>query len=208
MAESTLPLPVLGSLLFTLMGPLAVIPLFARVADGADAATRRKIAFTAYAAALVTLALAVFVGAGAMAAAGTTPSALIIAAGLILTLTALRNILGAAAPPEPLAAAAPPPSAALGFSPIAIPGLVTPMSVAVLIIFVSYFPATADKLAIMGAVLAIMTLNLGAMFAAGWFMRVIGPAPLMILGAVFGVLQAAMGVQMLISGLMRSPLLS
>jgi multiple antibiotic resistance protein len=204
MTDTALPLPVLGSLLFTLMGPMAVIPLFARVAAGADDATKRRIAFTAYAAALVTLALAVFVGAGAMAAAGTSRSALIIAAGLILTLTALRNIFdSAAASAEPAPA---PPSAALGFSPIAIPGLVTPMSVAVLIIFVSYFPTMADKLAIMGAVLAIMTVNLGAMFAAGWFMRVIGPAPLIVLGAVFGVLQVAMGIQMVMSGVMRSPL--
>jgi multiple antibiotic resistance protein len=205
MADSTLPLPVLGSLLFTLMGPLAVIPLFARVAGAADGPTKAKIAFAAYAVALVTLALAVFVGAGAMAAAGTTPSALIIAAGLILTLTALRNIFGSAS--ADAAPAPAPPTATLGFSPIAIPGLVTPMSVAVLIIFVSYFPSTADKLAIMGVVAAIMTVNLGAMFAAGWFMRVIGPAPLIILGAVFGVLQVAMGVQILISGITRSPLM-
>jgi multiple antibiotic resistance protein len=205
MADATLPLPVLGSLLFALMGPIAVIPLFARVAGAADSATKRKIAFTAYAVALVTLALAVFVGAGAMAAAGTSPSSLIIAAGLILILTALRNIFGSAsAEPAP---APTPPTAALGFSPIAIPGLVTPMSVAVLIIFVSYFPTMADKVAIMGVVLAIMTVNLGAMFAAGWFMRVIGPAPLLILGAVFGVLQVAMGVQILISGVTRSPLM-
>jgi multiple antibiotic resistance protein len=205
MADSTLPLPILGSLLFTLMGPIAVIPLFARVAGAADAATRRKIAFTAYAAALVTLALAVFVGAGAMAAARTAPSSLIIGAGLILILTALRNIFGASASAD--TAASPPPTAALGFSPIAIPGLVTPMSVAVLIIFVSYFPSMGDKLAIMGVVAAIMTLNLGAMFVAGWFMRVIGPAPLVILGAVFGVLQVAMGVQILISGITLSPLM-
>ena len=88
--------------------------------------------------------------------------------------------------------------------PIAIPGIVTPVGVAVLIIFVSYFPALADKLAIMGVVAAILTLNLGAMLVARWFMTNVGAAPLLVLGAVFGVLQAAMGVEMLISGLTLS----
>ncbi len=79
-----------------------------------------------------------------------SPPALIAAAGLILTLTAVRGVLGlsahAPAGGEPKA-----PTVALGFAPIAIPGLVSPMAVAILVIFVSYFPAMNDKLAIMAS---------------------------------------------------------
>lgn len=46
-----------------------------------------------------------------------------------------------------------------------------------------------------------MLANLLAMLSAQWFMRVIGPTPLTVLGAIFGVLQAAMGVDMIVSGL-------
>ncbi len=53
-----------------------------------------------------------------------------------------------------------------------------------------------------------MTVNLGAMLIAHWFMRVVGMAPLVVLGAVFGVLQVALGVEMIFSGLSRSGLLS
>jgi multiple antibiotic resistance protein len=204
MSDIALPLPVLGSLLFTLMGPVAAMPLFAGATAGADFSLRLRIALAAYGTALITLAVAVFIGAGALAGWGVAPSSLTIAAGLILTLTAIRNVTGGgqASPPAERA----PPTIGTGFSPIAIPGLVTPVGVAVLVIFVSYFPSPDDKLAVMGVAAGLMTLNLGAMLAANWFMRVIGPAPLLVLGAVFGVLQVAMGVQWIVSGIMRSPL--
>jgi multiple antibiotic resistance protein len=204
MSQTALPLSTLASLLFTLMGPVAVIPLFAGATAGADRALQVRIALVAYAVSLIGLAVAVFVGAGALAGWGVSPPSLIIAAGLILTLTALRGIFLSHAAPS--AGGAPAPSLGTGFSPIAIPGLVTPMAVAILVIFVSYFPGTSEKLSIMGVAAGIMTLNLGAMLCAHWFMRVIGLAPLVVLGAVFGVLQVAMGIEMIISGVLRSRL--
>jgi multiple antibiotic resistance protein len=204
MPDAGVPLSVLAPLLFTLMGPIAAMPLFAAATAGADRALQRRIALKAYLIALITLAIAVFVGAGVLGGWGVDRSSLIIAAGLILTITALRSIFGAGHGGDEKSAAAP--SEALAISPIAIPGLVTPMSVAVLVIFVSYFPAAGDKLAVMAVAAAVMTLNLGAMLGAHWFMRTVGPSPLIVLGGIFGVLQAAMGVETLISGLLRSPL--
>lgn len=206
MMSDALPLTLLGSLLFTLMGPIGLLPLFASATAGADRGLRRRIAVTAFLVALGTLAAAVLVGASAMAKAGTSPSSLIIAAGLILTLTALRNLLGYV--PAAKGDRDAKPSAAIGFMPIAIPGIVTPVGVAALIIFVSYFPSAADKIAIMGVVGGIMLLNLGAMLGARWLMERVGPAPLVVLGAIFGVLQAAMGVEMLMSGLALSRLMN
>lgn len=206
MTSSGVPLPLLGGLLFSLIGPVALLPLFASVTAGADSRLRLRIALTAAAAATATIAVAVFVGAGAMAGAGTSSSSLIIAAGLILLLTAFRNIFGAGGGARSAANA--PPTTALGVMPIAIPGIVTPVGVAVLIIFVSYFPSTADKLAIMGVVAVIMLLNLVAMLGARLFMERIGAAPLLVLGAVFGVLQAAMAIEMIVSGLTLSRLMT
>ncbi|MCA3629866.1 MAG: MarC family protein [Methylobacterium sp.] len=197
------PLSQLGSLLFTMMGPIGLIPLFAATTANADPALRTKIAGRALFFALLALAIAVFVGAGVMQSVGTTQSALIMAAGGILLLTSLRNIFGMAPPP-----AAPPaePTTALALAPIAIPGIVTPMGVAILIIFASYFPDLNDRTSMFGVVAGIMVANYGAMRGAHWFMRVVGPTPLIVLGAIFGVLQAAMGVEMIVSGLGMSRL--
>lgn len=47
---------------------------------------------------------------------------------------------------------------------------------------------------------AMLLLDFLGMLAAGWFMATIGMVPLLILGAVFGVLQVALGVEMLVDG--------
>jgi len=195
------PLGLLGSLLFTMIGPIALLPLFAGVTAGAEPRLRRRIAFMAAAIAFVALAVAIFAGVSVMQSAGTSRSSLVVAAGLILLLTALRNIFGTASAPTAASAA---PSLGVALKPIAIPGIVTPTGVAVIILFASYFPDASDKLAILGMVGVIMVANAGAMMAAHWFMRVIGPAPLIVLGAIFGVLQAAMGVEMIVSGIQMS----
>lgn len=203
MGDMNVPLPLLAALLFSMMGPIALLPLFAKATGGADAGLRRKIAVRAAIFAILALAVAVFVGAAIMQSAGTSRSSLIMASGMILMLTALRNIFGASAPPS---TPAEPPGMVLALTPVAIPGIVTPMGVAILILFASYFPEMVDRLAILAVVTGIMLANLLAMLSAHWFMRVVGPTPLIVLGAIFGVLQAAMGVEMIVSGLGMSRL--
>jgi multiple antibiotic resistance protein len=204
MGDTNVPLPLLASLLFSMIGPIALLPSFATVTATAAPPLRARIALLAAGVALGTLAIAAFVGAGVMQSAGTSRSALIIAAGIILSITALRNIFGAAAPAKTTVDE---PNIGLALMPIAIPGIVTPMGVAIVILFASYFPDPVDRLAIVGVIAAIMVANYAAMRMSHWFMRVIGTVPLLILGAIFGVLQAAMGIEMIMSGLKLSGLI-
>lgn len=198
------PLAMLASLLFTLMGPIAIIPGFAALTTGAPRGQVVRIALVAGGVASVAIAIAVLVGAGALAGAGTSRPALIIAAGLILLLTALSNILGFGKPSAPESGKPGPVPLAAGVSPIAIPGIVTPVGVCVLIIFVSYFPTLEHKLQVLAVALAIVALDVLALLMAQAFMRVVGLLPLIILGAIFGVLQAAMGIEMTLSGLSKA----
>ncbi len=205
MGEMNVPLPLLASLLFSMIGPIGLLPLFATTTATAMPELRARIAMLAALFALATLGIAVFVGAGVMQSAGTSRTALIIAAGIILTLTALRNIFGAA-PAAKLSADEP--TTALALMPLAIPGIVTPMGVAIVILFASYFPDLVDRLAILGVIAGIMVANYAAMRISHWFMRVVGAVPLLILGAIFGVLQAAMGIEMILSGIKLSGLIA
>jgi len=204
MGDMNVPLSLLSSLLFSMIGPIALLPHFATVTATAPPPLQARIALFAALVALGTLAIAVFVGAGVMQSAGTSRSALIIAAGIILTLTALRSIFGTAASTK---ATTDEPGIGLALMPIAIPGIVTPMGVAIIILFASYFPDFVDRLAIFGVIAAIMVANYAAMRMSHWFMRVIGAIPLLILGAIFGVLQAAMGIEMIMSGIKLSGLI-
>jgi multiple antibiotic resistance protein len=200
--EDALPLGRLALLLFTLMGPIGLIPLFDGATAARPAGERCKIALQVAAFAITALALAVFLGTAVMARVGTTPPSLIMAAGAILVLTALRNILGAGSQTVAPPAARPDdiPSWVPALTPIAIPGLVTPVVVAILVIFTSAFPANGERLAILGVAVAIMALNIAAMLLARVFMHRVGTAPLLLLGSVFGVLQVALGIEILTDG--------
>lgn len=153
MGEMNAPLPLLASLLFSMIGPIDLLPLFAATTATAPPELRARTAMLAALLALGTLDIAVFVGAGVMQSLGTSRTALIIAAGIILTLTALRNIFGAAPAAK---SSADGPTAARALMPLAIPGIVTPMGVAIVILFVSYFTEFIDKLVILGVIAGIM----------------------------------------------------
>lgn len=199
MTDDTFPIAKLATLVFMMMGPIGLIPTFAGLTAGADPALRRRIALRAYKYACIALAIAVGIGAGVLTAWGASRPSLVAAAGLLLALTSLRHLLGGAHGGN--ATAAPPPAdEKLALSPIAFPSIVTPHGVGVLIVFVSYAPTASIKATILGVALAIMTLNLLAMLYAQRLMQWIGVVPLTILGAVFGVLQVALGIEMVASG--------
>lgn len=200
--DSVFPLGQLGTLIFMMMGPVSLIPLFSGATRAADPALRRSIALRAFGFAAIALVIAVAIGAGLLMSWGASRPALIVAAGLLLTIASLRHVLGQSHSPPPGADPPKPPPRSIALAPLAFPSIVTPHGVGVLIVFVAYAPDSSVKLSILGIALAIMVVNLLAMLFAHRLIQWIGTAPLMILGAVFGVLQIALGIEMVISGVM------
>jgi multiple antibiotic resistance protein len=198
MINEAFPIAKLASLIFMMMGPIGLIPIFSGLTAGAATGQRRRIAVRAFGYSSIALTLAVAIGAGVLKAWGASPPALIIAAGTLLGLASLRNLL--AAPRAPAGSAAQAPDDSIALAPLAFPSIVTPHGVGVLIVFVAYAPGTSAKASILGVALGIMALNLLTMLFADRLMRLIGRVPLTILGAVFGVLQLALGIEMLASG--------
>ena len=186
-------------LLFNMMGAIAVIPLFAGLTAAMDQPTRARVARRAALLGLAALFIAVFMGASMLGSWGIGKGSLIFAAGLIVTSTALLPLLwgggggntgsGVQRTPEQLAV-----------SPLAFPGIVTPRAIGILIIFVAFFPTLEGKLTVLAVAGLMMFLNLLGMRYAHWFMQNIGMTPLLVLGSVFGVLQVALGVEMMADG--------
>lgn len=188
-------------LLFNMMGPIGVIPVFAALTAAMDDKTRHAVAGRAARLAFCALALAVFLGAVMLKAWNISNGALILAAGAIVTLSALLPLLslqGGGTGSQP--GASPPSSRQLAVTPLAFPSIVTPRAVGVLIIFVAFFNSTEDKLAVLAVAALMLLLDYLGMRAARWFMGSIGMTPLLVLGAVFGVLQVALGIQMMADG--------
>lgn len=188
-------------LLFNMMGPIGVIPAFAALAAKMSEEERRMMANRAALLAFIALAVAVFVGTTMLESWSISNGSLILAGGLIVTLTALQHVFGlhggGAAPAKTKS------PRELAVSPLAFPTIASPRPIAVLIIFVAAFPTTAGKLTVLGVAGLIMLLNIWGMRKAHWFMDKVGMTPLLVLGAVFGVLQVALGVEMMANGLQQ-----
>lgn len=186
-------------LLFNMMGPIGVIPLFAALSADMDQAARIRMARRAAGLGFAALFLAVFLGSVMLGAWGISKGSLIFAGGLIVTSTALLPLLWNGSGSTP-AAAAKQTAEQLAVTPLAFPGLVTPRAIGVLIIFVAFFPTLEGKLTVLAVAGGMMLMNLVGMRYAHWFMQNVGMTPLLVLGAVFGVLQVSLGIEMMADG--------
>jgi multiple antibiotic resistance protein len=185
-------------LLFNMMGPIGLMPVFAALTAQMDGPTRNRVALRSASFAAIGVLVAVLIGDTILRGWGVSNASLIVAAGVILTLSAIRGTLPPSAPPSAPAVGGDP--ATIAVRPLAFPTIVSPQGVGVVIIFIAFLPTGLAKLTVVSVAGFIILLDYGAMRIAHWFMAKVGMVPLMVLGAVFGVLQVALGIEMLLSG--------
>ena len=184
---------------FVMLGPLKILGPFVRSTFEMDIAESRRLAFKGVLIACLAGALAAVVGQRIIMNWGLSSSALLLAAGLIMLLIALRAILSQFQPPAPSVVNENDPGGSK-ISPLslAFPNIVTPYGVAALILLLGASEGSRD-LNIFGIFLGVMLIN----FVAMWFARPIlkyTSGALQILSALFGVLQVALAIQLLIGG--------
>lgn len=192
-----LPLAQIFTLLFLMLGPFKIIGPFARVTKGADAALTRGIALRATVFASLALMVAAFLGERVLSSYGIPLPVLSLSGGIILFLVALQNILREfALHDEGAAEPAPEPSLKMALTPLAFPTIVTPYGIAAVVVFLAISPDQQTRLVVGAILLAIMVLNLGVMIMTRHLRPVMGVA-LQILGAVLGIIQVALGLQII-----------
>lgn len=193
MSESGLPWSTLFGLLFTTMGPIRAIAVFGGFGENDTAPGVRALATRAVGLVAIAFVVAVFFGERSLAGSGVGLPALIAAAGLILVALSLQSMIVT------------PPWASHGLdatqiraAQVAFPGLFPPIAVSIPIIFAAAQPGFSDKLVICGLGAIVLALNWLAMRHSKSILHALGPTPLQLAGAVFGVLQVALGVEFLI----------
>lgn len=197
MLGSEIPLEKMFVLLFMMTGPLRVVPMFAGLTREFDPVVRNRLALRGVMYAAVAVLLAVFVGHIILKSWGATPQALAAATWLLLLLTALQALVGWPATPSPVKDVESNPDR-LALSPLAFPTIVPPFAVGVLILFAAHFPDLESQLKMVGLAFGILAADLIGMRYAQQILRVIGMSTLQILGAIFGVLQLALALQMIL----------
>jgi multiple antibiotic resistance protein len=194
-SRPSFPMGKIFTVLFLMLGPFKIIGPFAAMTRNLDLTLARRIAILATGFAAVALLFAAFLGGTILRRFGIPLPVLALAAGLILLLVALVNILQQFKPATfnqetnqlPITARA---------SSFAFPTIVTPYGIAALVVFLALSADSERRIAIGAIVLAIVLINLIFMLITPYIFRILGIF-LQILAAVLGVIQVALGLQII-----------
>jgi multiple antibiotic resistance protein len=204
-SSTVLSLGQLFTFLFVMLGPFKLLGPFTHMTRGLDDAVVRQIALRAFGVAVAAVVAGGFVGTTVMQSWNVSIAALTLAGGLIFLLVGLQIVLQQYEPPHREAEHVP--AATSHASPFALavritfPAIVTPYGIAALIVLLAHRDDFVAKGSILAIVIAIMVLNLLAMLNTRWIMGGLTVVALQILGAVLGVLQVALAIQLILRGL-------
>jgi multiple antibiotic resistance protein len=184
---------------FLMLGPLKILGPFAQMTRKGDEKFARKLAIRAFFYSCLALVFAAFAGENSMRKYHISVPVLAIAAGIVLFLVALKMVM------EQFDEAMPSsreyePTMRLALSPLSFPIIVTPYGVAAVIICMTLTPDFLTKGEIFGALFVLMLLNLLTMLYARAILKY-AAMPMQLLGTVLGVIQVALGLQIVVAGL-------
>jgi len=187
---------------FLLLGPIKIVGPFVKLTRGAEPRWCRQLALRGILLAAGALAAAAILGEKSLDNFRISVPVLAITGGLILFLTALDTVMRQSRGPTGADAEEMPLSLSLAVSPLTFPTIVTPAGIAAVIIFVTLSPDLAGKLTIGLLLLVILILDLIAMLYARAILKWLA-LPLYILGVVLGVVQVALGLNIILANLSR-----
>ncbi len=202
------PVPVLTGMeksqiftyFFIMLGPMKLLGPFAKLSAEMDQAAARKLAFKGFIIASLAGIAAAFIGERLLEKWNVSLAALLLAAGLILLLVALRTVLAPYSPPGGPEDAPNParqhPSPSV--SPLAFPHILTPFGIAAMILLLAAASDDSRRFEIVGVFLEVMVLNLVFMWLARPILKH-AAGVLRLLGGVLGVLQIALALQMFVA---------
>jgi multiple antibiotic resistance protein len=191
------------AIFFLTLGPLKLIPTFYGVTERLDAKARIGLALKSTVLAFLILMVAAVVGSALATNWRISREALTITGGFLLLIGSLKILTSVLAPPAPRPDPAPVAGRAMNvvISPLAIPGIITPWGLVALLLFLGVAEDQNRLGGVFIALVVIMLLNIVGMIFAGPIMRAIGLPAMSVLGWVFSILQAALGVTFMLRGL-------
>lgn len=204
-SSAVLSLGQLFTFLFVMLGPFKLLGPFTQMTRGLDDTQVRQIGVRAFGISVAAVVAGAFVGTVLMQNWNVSIAALTLAGGLIFLLVGLQLVLQQYEPPHPEVEQVP--AATSRASPFALamritfPAIVTPYGIAAVIVLVAQSDDIVSTGSILGIVIAIMVVNLLAMLYARWIMGGLTVVALQILGAVLGVLQVALAIQLIFRAL-------
>jgi multiple antibiotic resistance protein len=184
------------AILFLMLGPFKIIGPFTKMTMGTEPVLARNIAIRAITFSSIALLLAALIGDSILKKYSIPLPILALTGGLILFLVALLNVIQQYAPSDTQEKPPAPATLKMALYPLAFPIIVTPYGIAAVIVFLSLAPDQNRQLIIGAIVVGIMLLNLIMMLLNRYIFKFLAMV-LPLLGAILGVVQVALGLQII-----------
>jgi multiple antibiotic resistance protein len=189
-------------ILFLSIGPLGVIPAFAKLTVGADSKLKNRLAFRGFWISAITIGAVALIGQGMLANYRVSLNAMLTAAGLILVFVAGRSILtvyGSKQNADPPPAE---PSLSMAISPLTFPIILPPHGIAVVLLVTIIGQRIGVNVnLILGMILVLLVLDfIGMLFARGT-LKVVKPQFLQVFGVVLSVIKLGIGITWIYGGI-------
>jgi multiple antibiotic resistance protein len=188
--------------LFVVVEPPSLVPLFATMTEGASAGYRRRMALKAAAISLTILVVFALAGSSFIGMMGISIDAFRIGGGVMLFLIALDMVFAREEKTTPAEKAETRRRADISVFPLAFPLISGPGALATVLL--TFGSAESDPLlyaGLIGVIAAVVGLTLLFMLATPFVMRVLGVTGANVVSRVAGVILAALAVQFIIDGL-------
>lgn len=190
-------------ILFVTLGPLKLIPPFVQLTQNASRSLKRQLAFRSSAVATVVILLVVSLGRNLLRVWNIQLPAVAIAGGILLFLVSLQTVLSQYGSPQAQMPSTESPSLRMAISPIAFPNILPPFGIAIaLTLTIIVIELGISSWVVVLLLLGVMAINLLSMLLAEPIFKFIRPVTLKILGFTLGVMQLALGIQFILTGLM------
>ncbi|TLD43607.1 MAG: Multiple antibiotic resistance protein marC [Candidatus Jettenia ecosi] len=206
-AQYILGIPEIFTFFMLMLGPIKVLVPFVKMTRDTNTRFRCKLALIATLISTIGCLAAAFMGQRILKSWHISISALMLAGGIILFLVALQMIMQMYSLPHQNRTTPSTPTLAMAISSLSFPTIVTPYGIAMLIILMASTHDATRHAGIIGALLVTMALNLLTMLFAHRILKVIGVITLQILGSVLGVLQVALGIEIILQTLIKMGLM-
>ena len=183
------------------MGPKIALVPFLDLTRGMEAETQKQVANRMVRTAVVTALLLVALGWFLMRLLHFTPGAANVAGGIILLLLALHMLLSPAKKTEHHEDASGRDALQMAIYPLAVPYLLNPAGIATLVVASSEIDTILTAVMVFGLVLLIAAIDFAVFRNMDKLAKHLDPSRLAITEAVFGVLLAALAVQLMVDGM-------
>ena len=189
-------------ILFMTIGPIKIIPVFARLTTNASQPVRIKLATRSFVLSTLSIFIVALSSENILHKYKISLSSLIVAAGIVLFLLSIKMLLQQYDPQTNNSFPIPENPLTALVSPLTFPTILTPQGIALVMISMTVAQRLDNNVyKILGLIMVIMILNLLSMLYARQILTVLQPTLLQILSLILSIIQLALAISFMFSGI-------